>query len=67
MLFVLNMIAAMHARVENAKDRGATATEYAILVTVIAIVLMVGAAIFGGYLSDWFGALGDKIGIHSTP
>ena len=38
MFYVLNLIAALHARVEDAKDRGATATEYAMLVAFIAIV-----------------------------
>ena len=36
MFYVLNLIAALHARVDDAKDRGATATEYAMLVAFIA-------------------------------
>ena len=42
MFYVLNLIAALHARVEDAKDRGATATEYAMLVAFIAIVITAG-------------------------
>jgi pilus assembly protein Flp/PilA len=64
MLFVLNMIAAMHARVENAKDRGATATEYAMLVAFIALLIAGAGAAFGGQLSTWFDGLGDAIGIN---
>lgn len=63
MFFVLNVLAALHSRVEDAKDRGATATEYAMLVAFIALLIAGAVATFGGYLSDWFGGLGDAIGI----
>jgi len=65
MLFVLNLIAALHTRVEDAKDRGATATEYAILIVGIALIVAVGAAVFGGALSDWFKGLGKTLKISS--
>jgi pilus assembly protein Flp/PilA len=63
MLFVLNMIAALHARVEDAKDRGATATEYAMLVAFIAIAIAAAVIAFGGQLHDFFNALGNKVGL----
>jgi pilus assembly protein Flp/PilA len=64
MFYVLNLIAALHARVEDAKDRGATATEYAMLVAFIAIVITAGVTIFGNQLSTWFSNLGNKIGLN---
>jgi pilus assembly protein Flp/PilA len=64
MFYVLNLIAALHARVEDAKDRGATATEYAMLVAFIAIVITAGVTIFGSQLSTWFSNLGNKIGLN---
>jgi pilus assembly protein Flp/PilA len=66
MFYVLNMIAALHARVENAKDRGATATEYALLVAFIALAIVATVTIFGSQLSSFFNSLGQKIGIVST-
>jgi pilus assembly protein Flp/PilA len=64
MYYVLNLIAALHARVDDAKDRGATATEYAMLVAFIAIVISVGVGVFGSQLSAWFSGLGAKIGLN---
>lgn len=43
------------------KDRGATATEYAILVAFVALVIAIGATFFGGKLSAWFTALGNDV------
>src|SRR3954452_3768164 len=65
MLYVLNLIAAMHARIQrdDENDRGATATEYAMLVAFIAIAITVGVGLFGTELSNWFTNLGNKIGL----
>lgn len=63
MYYVLNLIAALHSRLEGDKDRGATATEYAMLVAFIAIIVATGVGIFGHALSDWFSSLGSKIGL----
>jgi pilus assembly protein Flp/PilA len=63
MYYVLNMIAALHARVESRKDRGATATEYAMLVAFIAVAIVICVTFFGHALADFFGGLGKKIGI----
>lgn len=66
MLFIFTLIAALHDRVEDAKDRGATATEYAMLVAFIAVAIVGTVTIFGHALSTFFGGLGTKIGI-TTP
>jgi pilus assembly protein Flp/PilA len=68
MYFALTIIAALHNRIETAKDRGATATEYAMLVAFIAIAIAVAVTAFGGQLSSFFTSLGEKIGIvKATP
>jgi pilus assembly protein Flp/PilA len=64
MFYILNFIAAMQVRLDDAKDRGATATEYAMLVAFIAIVVVGGVTIFGSALSTWFTGLGNKIGLN---
>ncbi|MCW2736403.1 Flp family type IVb pilin [Nocardioides sp.] len=38
-------------------ERGATATEYGLLVGFIAIVIVLGVALFGGALNTYFGGL----------
>ena len=43
-------------------DRGATATEYAMLVVFIALAIAAGAQAFGGGLSAWF----SKVGVSMT-
>lgn len=49
---MLNMIL---ARFQN--EEGATALEYAVLVTAIVLALLAGATIFGGALEDFFATL----------
>jgi Flp pilus assembly pilin Flp len=49
-----------------AKDRGATATEYAILVSLIAVVIVTGVAFFGHNLNDWYHRLGAHIGPYTS-
>jgi len=63
MFYVLNIIAAMHSRIEDAKDRGATATEYALLVAFIAVAIIGAVTLFGTQLSTFFSGLGSKIGL----
>jgi pilus assembly protein Flp/PilA len=43
-------------------DRGATATEYAILVAFIALIIVLGVTFFGSNLNDWFHRLGGIVG-----
>ena len=57
---------ALHARVGDAKDRGATATEYALLVGFIALGIIVGVTFFRDQLSQWFTDLGTKIGLNDN-
>jgi pilus assembly protein Flp/PilA len=63
MLYIYNLIAMLSSRVEGGKDRGATATEYAILVAFIALLIIGGVTIFGNALSGWFSDLADNIGL----
>jgi len=62
---VLRMIVAMHVRLTDAtdaaKDRGATATEYAVLVAFIALAIIVAVTLFGTDLSNWFNHLAAKV------
>ncbi|MDP9997762.1 Flp family type IVb pilin [Pseudarthrobacter sulfonivorans] len=62
-----SLMVSMMAFVAGVKDRlnsekGATATEYALLVGLIALVLVVGVGLFGNALNDWFKALGTTVG-----
>ncbi len=62
---LLNMIAYVSARfnvARDSKDRGATATEYALLVSFIAIVIIAGVTVFGNALSGFFNSLGLHVG-----
>jgi Flp pilus assembly pilin Flp len=42
-------------------ERGATATEYAMLVVFIALAVATGAQAFSGGLNTWFSAVGGSI------
>lgn len=48
-------------RVRSNDSKGATATEYALLVALIAVVIIVGVAAFGTSLNAFFGGLWAKI------
>jgi pilus assembly protein Flp/PilA len=43
------------------RDRGATATEYAMLVAFIAVAIAAAVTAFGGQLGDFFAGLGDTL------
>lgn len=43
-------------------DKGATATEYGLLVGLIALIIVVGVAVFGNALNDFFDGLGGTVG-----
>jgi pilus assembly protein Flp/PilA len=47
-------------------ERGATATEYAMLVVFIALAVATGAQAFSGGLNKWFTAVGTSIGSLSS-
>ncbi|MFC7361671.1 Flp family type IVb pilin [Nocardioides astragali] len=44
----------LNALLHERDERGATATEYGLLVGFIAIVIVVGVALFGDALNDYF-------------
>ena len=55
------------AFVSGAKDRfasekGATATEYSLLVAFIALLIIAGVTLFGNALNDWFSNLASRVG-----
>lgn len=58
------MFTKLYVRGQNwlAQDRGATATEYGILVAFVAFLIIVGATLFGRALSDYFGRLATTVG-----
>lgn len=55
----------MHAA-DMREDRGATATEYALLVAFIALAIVVAVTAFGGQLSTFFSTLASRVGIVSS-
>ncbi|WP_336857624.1 Flp family type IVb pilin [Sinomonas albida] len=42
-------------------ERGATATEYALLVGLIALIIVVGVGAFGTALNTWFSSLASTV------
>jgi pilus assembly protein Flp/PilA len=64
---LLNMIAFIAARLQvartDAKDRGATATEYAMLVAFIAVAIAAAVTLFGTALKTFFGTISSAIGL----
>lgn len=61
-----SLMVSMTAFIAGIKDRfasekGATATEYSLLVGLIALVLVVGVGLFGGALNTWFTNLGTTV------
>ena len=43
-------------------EKGATATEYSLLVAFIALLIIIGVTAFGNALSTWFTNLGTTVG-----
>jgi pilus assembly protein Flp/PilA len=48
--------------VSGEKEKGATATEYAVLVAFIALIVIGGVTLFGNALNAWFTALSTSVG-----
>ncbi len=44
-------------------EDGAVATEYAILIAFIALVIIAGVTAFGGALNSWFNGLAGQLGL----
>ena len=58
----LRMIVAMHVRLTTRDtERGATATEYALLVALIALAIVIGVTAFGTALNDFFNSIADPV------
>jgi pilus assembly protein Flp/PilA len=58
----LAALAAKLGLVADRSDRGATATEYALLVGLIAIVIAVGVGFFGSNLNDFYQQISSAVG-----
>jgi len=60
---LLKLIVAVQLRATDLRDsdRGATATEYALLVAFIAIAIIGGVTFFGGQLNSFFNGLSGKV------
>lgn len=60
---ILKFIVSMYTRAADVADRerGATATEYALLVGLIALAIAAAVFTFGGDLSAFFTSLGGKV------
>ena len=43
-------------------DKGATATEYGLLVGLIALLIVIGVGLFGTALNNFFGGLATRVG-----
>ncbi|MET1153774.1 Flp family type IVb pilin [Arthrobacter sp.] len=59
MVSMLSFIAGVKNKLES--EKGATATEYSLLVAFIAFAVIGGATIFGNQLSAWFEELGNNV------
>jgi pilus assembly protein Flp/PilA len=62
-----SLMVSMMAFVAGVKDRfstekGATATEYSLLVAFIALLIIIGVTAFGNALNSWFTNLGTRVG-----
>ncbi|GAA3400291.1 MULTISPECIES: Flp family type IVb pilin [Pseudarthrobacter] len=60
MVSILAYVAGIRERF--ATEKGATATEYSLLVAFIALLIIVGVTAFGGALNTWFTNLGTTVG-----
>lgn len=60
MVSVLAFVAGVKDRLSS--EKGATATEYSLLVAFIAFLIIAGVSAFGGALNDWFSDLGSTVG-----
>ena len=61
-----SLMVSMTAFIAGIKDRfssekGATATEYSLLIAFVAFAIIVGAGLFGTALNEWFSDLAVKV------
>lgn len=59
MVSVIAFVAGVKDRLTS--EKGATATEYSLLVAFIALVIIVGVTAFGGALNTWFNDLAGNV------
>lgn len=57
---LLAFVAGIKDRMES--EKGATATEYSLLVAFIALLIIIGVTAFGTALNTWFSSLGSTVG-----
>ena len=60
MVSVLAFVSGIKDRL--APEKGATATEYSLLVAFIALLIIIGVTAFGTALNNWFSTLGSTVG-----
>ncbi|WP_018760413.1 MULTISPECIES: Flp family type IVb pilin [Micrococcaceae] len=60
MVSVLAFVAGCKERISS--EKGATATEYSLLVAFIALIIIIGVTAFGTALNTWFTSLGTTVG-----
>lgn len=60
MVSVLAFVSGVKGRLSS--EKGATATEYSLLVGLIALVIVAGVTLFGGNLQTFFSGLASKVG-----
>jgi pilus assembly protein Flp/PilA len=60
MVSVIAFVAGVKDRLTS--EKGATATEYSLLVGLIALVIVVGVGAFGTNLNTFFSSLASKVG-----
>jgi pilus assembly protein Flp/PilA len=60
MVSVLAFVTGVKDRLSS--EKGATATEYSLLVAFIALLIIIGVTAFGGALNTWFSTLGSTVG-----
>ena len=65
MLSVVSYIAGLKDRLTS--EKGATATEYSLLVAFIAFIIIVGVGVFGTALDQWFKDLAAEVGTWDAP
>lgn len=61
MVSVISFIAGVKDRFTN-EEKGATATEYSLLVGLIALIIVAGVGLFGNALNLFFSDLATKVG-----
>jgi pilus assembly protein Flp/PilA len=60
--FMVSLLSFWNDITSSDKEKGATATEYALLVGLIALVIIIGVTAFGNNLNSFFSNLASKVG-----